>query len=450
MNTTQKRFTAFGVALTIIAFIGIVSAIYQYNRAVAYHEIINHTYSRSLAELSESVESIGFSLDKGLLINSPGQLVRLSNEINRHTNSAKANLGQLPLSDTQMDNTEKFLSQAGDFANALAVKVAMGEKISEEDYISLKSLSEYCNKLSKSYKKIQSSYMDGKLTVERLKNQVYKENSKFLNDMVSSSEEELVNYPALVYDGPFSSHIDTVEYSSIKGLPEINSKQAKDVLRKFIDNDKYIIKSKGEQEGKLPSYIFEVYSDNSESKNYLTAEITKQGGKLSWFLNNYNPKNSKITVSQAIENARNFLNVHGYYNMKQSYYQCSENVATINFAYEQNGIIMYPDLIKVKIAMDTGECIGLEASGFLMNNKDRSQYTAIITEQQARESVSAFAEIDSVRLAVIPTDYMSEILCYELKGRIGNRNYLVYVNANTGVQEKILILLESENGILTI
>ncbi len=450
MTTTQKRLTAFGVTLTLIAFIGLASAIYQFNRANGYREVINHTYSRSLSELSESVENIGFSLDKSLLISSPGQLVRLSNEINRHSNSAKANLGQLPLSDTQMDNTEKFLSQAGDFVNALAVKVSMGEKITEEDYKSLNNLSKYCDKLSKSFKKIQSSYMDGKLSVERLKNQAYKENSKFLNDMISAGEEDFVNYPALVYDGPFSSHIDTVEYSVIQGLPEISSKEAKDILRKFIGNDKYIIKANGEKEGKLPSYIFEVYSDNSKAKNYLTAEITKQGGKLSWFLNNYNPKSSKISVSQAIENAKNFLNIHGYYNMVQSYYDCSENVATVNFAYEQNGIIMYPDLIKVKIAMDTGECIGLEASGFLMNNKDRLAYKANITEEQAKESVSALAKIESVRLAVIPTDYMSEILCYELKGRIDNRNYLVYVNANTGVQEKILILLESENGILTI
>ena len=450
MNTTQKRLTAFGVILTLVAFLGLTAAIYQFNRASEYRELISHTYSRSLAELSESVENIGFSLDKGLLINSPGQLVRLSNEINRHTNSAKANLGQLPLSDTQMDNTEKFLSQAGDFTSSLAIKVSMGEPITNEDYKSLKKLSEYCSKLSKSFKKIQSSYLDGNLSVERLKTQALKENSKFLDDMISSSEESFVNYPALVYDGPFSAHIDTVEYSAIKGLPEISSKQAKDILRKFIGNDKYIIKGRGEKNGKLPSYIFEVYSDNSKSKNYLTAEITKQGGKLSWFLNNYNPRDSKISVTKAIQNATNFLNVHGYYNMRQSYYDCSENVATINFAYEQNGIIMYPDLVKVKVAMDTGECIGLEAGGFLMNHKDRSGYIAEITEKQARESVSALAEIDSVRLAVIPTDYMSEILCYELKGRIDNRNYLVYVNAKTGIQEKILILLESENGFLTI
>lgn len=448
--TNSKKFSVLTVFLAAVALIGITGAVCQYRRAAKYKEIVNNSYSRSLTELTDSVENIGFSLSKGLLVNSPAQFVCLSNEINRYANSASANLGQLPLSDTELDNTEKFLAQAGDFTNALALKASTGNTITEQDYKTLKTLSDYSDKLSDSFQKIQTAYLSGKLSVQRLKNEVYRENNKFLTDMVSASEEDFVNYPSLIYDGPFSSHIDTIEYSSLKGLADVTSAEAKAALRQFIGNEKYIIKGKGEKGGKLPSYVFEIYSENSKSKNYITAEISKQGGKLCWFLNNRNPKTGEISINRAIQSAKDFLELHGYSDMRQSYYDCKDNVATINFAYVQNDIIMYPDLIKVKIAMDTGECIGFEASGFLMNNKDRSSLQPSISQEEAVQSVSAFAAIASVRLAVIPTEYMTEILCYELKGSVDDKNYLVYVNAKTGVQEKILILLESENGILTI
>ena len=449
MTTTQKRITAIITFLSITTVVGIAAAVYQYSRARNYRSVINHSYSRSLAELTDSVSDIGFSLEKGLLVSSPSQVVRLSNEINRHSNSAMANLGQLPLSGVQMDNTEKFLSQVGDYTNSLAMRVSLGGTISEEDYANLKNLSDYCDKLAERLEETQDSFYDGKLSIERLKNESKKENSQFLDDVAGESEKDFADYPSLVYDGPFSAHIDTVEYSVLQNLNEVSEEQARTVLKEFIGNDSYIIKSAGEKEGRLPSYTFEIYPEKSGSSNYLTAEVTKKGGKLAWFLNNYCPNETNISVTQAIENAKNFLYTHGYNNMKESYYDCRNNVATINFAYTQGDIIMYPDLIKVKIAMDSGQCIGLEAGGYLMNNKDRSDYAPTISPSQARASVSSLASIDSVQLAVIPTDSMREILCYELKGHIDDRNYLVYVNAETGVQEQVLVLIESENGILT-
>ena len=450
MFISKKKFTALTVLLILTSVVGVAGGITQYFRAQKYRMAITHGYTRSMAELTDSVKDIEFSLEKGLLISSPAQMVRLSNEINRNSNSAMANLGQLPLSDNQLDKTEKFLTQAGDFTNSLAMKLSMGQSLTAEDYANLKKLADYSGKLATNFQKMQKSMLGGTLNFERLKNEMKKKGSNYLGDMISAQEEDFVNYPALVYDGPFSSHIDTVEFSALKNLPEVDVSRARENLRSFIGNDKFIITEKGEKGGNLPCYTFEVHSDNHKARNYLTAEITKQGGKLAWFLNNHNPTDSKISVSQAISNAKNFLVGHGYYNMTESYYDCSNNVATINFAYEQNGIVMYPDLIKVKIAMDSGECIGMEAGGFLLNNKDRSEYTPKITEEDAKSSISSLATIDNVRLAVIPTDYMTEILCYELKGHIDDKNYLVYVNAETGVQEKVMILLETENGILTI
>ena len=67
----------------------------------------------------------------------------------------------------------------------------------------------------------------------------------------------------------------------------------------------------------------------------------------------------------------------------------------------------------------------------------------------ARKTINSDIEIISFDIAVIPTEYNTEILTYEFKGKIDDREFLIYINANTGEEEKVLLIIDSENGILT-
>ena len=62
-----------------------------------------------------------------------------------------------------------------------------------------------------------------------------------------------------------------------------------------------------------------------------------------------------------------------------------------------------------------------------------------------------FRSVTDYRLALIPSPGQNELLTYEFKclGR-NNQNVLVYVNATTGEEEQILILVINENGVLTV
>ena len=112
---------------------------------------------------------------------------------------------------------------------------------------------------------------------------------------------------------------------------------------------------------------------------------------------------------------------------------------------------MYPDLVKVKIALDNGEVLGFECQGYIMAHQDERNIDDIgITIDEARDRVSKNIKIETEGMAYIPKDNKTEVLCYEFKGNYDNRNFLVYINAKTGAEEQILMLIESENGILTI
>lgn len=123
---------------------------------------------------------------------------------------------------------------------------------------------------------------------------------------------------------------------------------------------------------------------------------------------------------------------------------------TVNFAYTQDGVTMYPDLIKVSVSMRDGAICGYEAFGYMMaHREDRATQTAISMEE-AEKSVSKRLTVTDRGVAVIPTDGKNEVLCYEFVTETPDeRHILVYVNAQTGVEEMLQILIETEQGTLT-
>ena len=46
-------------------------------------------------------------------------------------------------------------------------------------------------------------------------------------------------------------------------------------------------------------------------------------------------------------------------------------------------------------------------------------------------------------MAIIPTEWKTEKLCYEFKGTVNNRQFLVYINAENGREEDILVIIDT-------
>ena len=112
--------------------------------------------------------------------------------------------------------------------------------------------------------------------------------------------------------------------------------------------------------------------------------------------------------------------------MKETYYLSNENILTINYAYYQDNVTIYPDLIKVKIAMDNGEVLGMEATNYLNNHIENREFKNYkISQEEAKKLVSNKVQINSIDKAVIPTEYNTEINCYEIKGKIEDNDFLI-------------------------
>ena len=135
--------------------------------------------------------------------------------------------------------------------------------------------------------------------------------------------------------------------------------------------------------------------------------------------------------------------------MKETYYLKQEGIVTINYAATQDNVVMYPDLIKVKVALDNGEVLGIETTGYLNNHTQRDVSKIKMTQEEAKKSLNKDLQIGSEGLAVIPTEWQSEILCYEFKGKVEDREFLVYINVENGREEDVLMITNTPNGTLT-
>ncbi|MDR0929154.1 MAG: germination protein YpeB, partial [Oscillospiraceae bacterium] len=119
------------------------------------------------------------------------------------------------------------------------------------------------------------------------------------------------------------------------------------------------------------------------------------------------------------------------------------------------GVMLYPDLVKVQVRMDTGAVIGLEANNYWMNHVTRERLHPAITEDAARLAVSSKLTISAAQLCVIPLsdglgNGRTEALCWEFDGQWNGDRYLIYIDAETGEELQVLKVVLGSGGILTL
>lgn len=405
---------------------------------------LNADAERSLSTLEACMSSINTNLTKGLYANTTPMLSSMAISLTRDAASAKNSLSALPLSDTQLDNMLKFLSQVGAFVSTLDRKLSLGEPITSEERNQLKQLIDISQKLLSELDTITQGVEDGRVSFNQAGSTLQKsaDQSVQIDSAFGDAEQTITDYPTLIYDGPFSDHILNQSPKTLEGKSDISKEKALEIASDFIGIDKSTLRFDSETNGVIETYNFFVDSIN--------ISVCKKGGAVLYLLGSSSAGESVISPEQAVENAKNFLSAKGYENMKESYYSTQDGICTVNFAYENEGVICYPDLIKLSVSLETGNIISFDARGYIMNHTDRPPVQSKISADEAKMSVSDYLTVMSSRLAVIPTDYKTEKTAYEFHCKTPDeQEVLVYIDVLTAKEDDILLLLYSDGGILT-
>lgn len=453
----MKYVLPIGLAIALIA-----TGIWGYNQNQEREQLANffmNTNQRLYYDLTGSVQSITTDLSKLMVSGQTRQNIILYSNIWKNAYNAQEKLSQLPIQHAQVSKTEKFLNQVGDYTFALAKRNLDGEQLSEQELENLEALHNYSASLCQELQELHNSVFKGEVWLgelvgkanRKLNRQAKEENP--IDVQFNKFEERMVEYPELIYDGPFSEHVVKGRKPRLQG-EKISKEQARKKAQDFLGEGtvKQIESSPGGT-GRINTYSFEgIPKNQTEGKgNTIYIDISQQVGYPVYILNNRDVPKANISPKQAIKRADKFLNEKGFKNMMPTYTMRYDNVVLINYVYKQDDVVIYPDLIKIKIALDNGEVVGFDSTQFLTSNYQRNIEGPKLTSAEAREKATIRAQIEEEgQLCIIPTDAYGEILCYEFEATYKQDKFLVYINANTGVEEKILKTVEQENGTLMI
>lgn len=103
----------------------------------------------------------------------------------------------------------------------------------------------------------------------------------------------------------------------------------------------------------------------------------------------------------------------------------------------QDDVRIYPESIKIKVALDNGQIVGFTGSDYLKSNRERDLPSPKITKEEARGNLNSNVKVMEDGLAVITNDLGDEVLCYEVIGTMDNDTYRIYINAENGYEEKV-------------
>ncbi len=447
MNWIKKH--KISIAITTVALALLIGlGAYSYNRASAYELRVENQYRRAFYDLCDAVKNIDVALSKGIVTTEPKHMAHIANEIAHYAAYAKACLGQLPVGEVTLDNTQKFLSQVSDYTRMMASNAIDEIPVTPEQHETMMTLSGYADTLFRSLDGLEAQLLNNHFSdLVALQAQQAGEKEASYNAF-SQIETGFLNYPSLIYDGPFSDHMENATPEMLKDKPQVSLEEATEKARAFIGADRLVsIEHTSDGDGNIPTYGFT--ATTKEENRIILIDVTKQGGYVISLLDTKETAAAELSYEEGVEICQNFLRARGFEDMKDSYYEIADGVMTINFAATQEGIILYPDLIKLKIAADTKEIIGFEAKGYLTHHKLRQDLSPQLSRAEAQKNLNPHLQADKVNLCLIPMENGTEVLCYEIKGQFEDKNYLIYVNANTGREEKILLVLDRENSLLT-
>ena len=423
-------------------------------RAEKYRLAVENNYRRAFSELVTGMSGIDYALQKSSISTSPVMLVALGSEVFRQSAAATSALAQLPLADMRLEKTSKFISQVGDWAYSLAKTAASGGELGKDVRDTLARLAATADALSMDLNSLSVDINENDLEfgeIARAEIAADEEGdigaAAGIARNIAYLEQEFPEYPTLVYDGPFSEHIDRQTPMLIAGEADVGEDAARKTAAEFIGVAEDALTSGGKSGGKVPVYSFFAERDGGE----VSVDVTAQGGKVIEMTDSRTPQGARLNLEQASEAARRFLVEQGYGEMKESYWTVYSDTVMINFAPVQNRVVLYPDLVKVSIALDDGSVCNFEAQGYIMNHREREIPPVGISFEQAKEHVSEALEIKGHNLAIVPGTGGGEKFVYEMQCERGDGSHcLVYLNAQTGDEEQIFILIEEENGILAI
>ena len=395
---------------------------------------------RSFYDFVGYVDNMETNMSKFFVASDKQGQQKILTNLTVQSNLADAALSELPIMDESKYLTSKYVNQVGDYAKYLNNRLIDGYSLSEEEINSMRELYKVNLNLKKVLSDLASNINENYDFSALAKNDA--------NDMIISQfndiESNAMEYPSMIYDGAFSDGLVDKKARGLVG-EEVSELEAIEIYKNLFA--RYGIE-KIEVTGMVENSGIDCYNIISETQENgeVYAQISKVGGKLIMFNAYRDCTGLNVGEEESVVIAEEFITSLGISNMACVWSYTSGSTTYLNFAYDEGGIIVYPDLIKVKVCRERGIVSGIDADEYYMNHVTRQFEEPKYTLNDAYEKVSKDLEIRSSAITIIPTGGGNEKLAYEFIGDYNGESYYVYIDANTLQQTDMFKVVNTEQG----
>ncbi|QGP92176.1 Sporulation protein YpeB [Neomoorella glycerini] len=451
------------IVLTLALLLAVGWGLWERANRLTLANAVEAGGQRDFYNLLNYVEQAQVSMGKSLASSSPRQQAVHLTEAWNQAAAAQLSLSQLPTPGIKPINTSKFLAQTSDYNNYLAQKLARGGELSSQEREQLARLRDEMKRLAVDLRQTEgqvaskglrwSSFYSTRMpaplrTIANLAIPVQAQPGPL--DGFVNADRRLQTLPSLNYDGPFSDHLEKPRPLGLKGgdVSQAEAERRATAFANDASNSNYRVQATRTSNGLLPTFALNLV-DNRRPSVIVHIDISKQGGEVISLLNTRPVGAPTLDAAKALERATAFLKAHGFASMQPTYTVRTDNNQVITFAAKEGDVILYPDQVKVKVALDNGEITGWDATPYYMAHHRRQLPTPKLTPAEARAKINPGLKVEGVRLALIPLPGGIEKLTYEVKTKLDDTRYLTYINAVTGEEEKVLQIVDVPGGQLT-
>lgn len=432
------------LGLLASAVVGLSVALFYSQKSVQTHETyqrqMDSVYSRAYYDLLGGASDLGITLRKISVSNSPKMQQSLLYEVWGTAQLAEGNLGMFRSQDDGILKAQKFVNQLGDYTHTLALRVADGHPLTAEERQKLVQMGDMADMYKNALQTVQQNLDDGQMFVE---------DGGALDNFASAFSEfsePSFEYPEMIYDGPFSSALENREAHGLVG-DDISVEKGKTLINEYFSSRKpRNVEYVGQADGDIVTLDFRFVSGDDDCY----VQLAKKGGMLISF--NTSPSTDEEAASvEASEtcqqSALRFAKNVGFDDMQVVWSSSAGGECVINLVPTQDGAVLYPDLVKVKVREKDVRVIGFDATHYAFNHRERNIGMPSISAQEAQESLN-LPTVSEGRLSLIPLRETTEVLTYEFECE-QNGTYYVYLDADSGEEVNILYVVSDSTGMRT-
>ncbi|KAF6563001.1 germination protein YpeB [Paenibacillus sp. EKM202P] len=455
-----KRLSA--VLFPVVTLIMIGAFVWGYQQSQMRREVSSQAnrmsikaenqYQRAFHDLSFHMDQLHSQLGNAVAVHTTSHAMHRKCLMNvwRIASEAQNEVNQLPLNVMPFNHAKDLLSHLSAFSYQTAVRDLDHEPLNEKEISNLKTLYNNSKEISKNMHEVQQKVISKNLRwmdVDMAAGSQTGPKDNTIIDGFKTVDKKVENYKELDWGPSVASIYDKRSVKKLS-LPAVDAGQIKRNAAEFTGKPESQIRVN--ENGKGTEWASYTATLLNKQQPVATMDFTKKGGKLISYhdMRSVGPK--KATRNEAVRYASDYLEQRGYKGMKPVAYDESGNLANITFASQQGDVIIYPEKITVRSGLDNGQVIGFQCSDYVYEHSHlRRIPQAKLNLNEARAKLNPEFRETYHRKALIENELSNEVLCYEFGGKINGSIYRIYINANTGMEETIEQVKDSDEAQVT-